>query len=106
MEPDEGRTHIVDRESVTKTVREVLRSADLYGLKEVAFPLIGTGLMGLSVQYFFEGFRQGLQEYTEHSKNKSLKRIQIVIYSDSTKLPEGIASSFQINYPTVPQIEG
>lgn len=93
MEPDEQTIHRVTRESVSITVEKILGSSNQLGVIEIAFPLIGTGAMGLSYEDFFAGFQEGVQRYKETNPDSKLKKIKIVIYNgDVPHLPENIIS--------------
>jgi len=105
MEPDPETGHRVDKESIVTTIREVLLNAEIHGISEIAFPMIGTGLMGLSIEDFFQGFKQGLLEYTKLSQQKTLQDIKLVIYPGSISLPAGLQTVFTLPYPIQPDLD-
>ncbi len=87
MEPDDETMHKVTQNSVADTIGKVLGSADQLNVSDIAFPLIGTGAMGLSFADFFAGFKRGVDEYANTHVEKNIKNIKVVIHpSDKPRL--------------------
>lgn len=96
MEPDDRKGHRVTRESLATCVERILDRSNALGLTAIAFPTIGTGLMGLSLEDFFGGFTEGLNRFRTRTTNPNLTDIKVVVFpNDVSKLPPNPANLLQ-----------
>ncbi|KAK2181573.1 hypothetical protein NP493_393g05033 [Ridgeia piscesae] len=73
----------VRRSDLVAVIDSVLVEADSLGIESIAFPALGTGVMGLSPSEMAHTMLDAIERFTEQNPESSLKLVKIVIFKQS-----------------------
>ncbi len=73
-----------DEEVVRLSVSSALTEADRAGLKSVAFPAIGTGIWGMSLEESLRGTVQGVKDHFDAQPDSKVEKATFVVYAPAT----------------------
>lgn len=80
----EDKKPVCDEGVVKQCATNVMAEADRIGMKSVAFPAIGTGVWGVSLEDSLRGVVKGVKDYYDTVPASKINKVSYVVYNQPT----------------------
>lgn len=80
----EDKKPVCDEGVVRLCATNVMKEADRIGMESVAFPAVGTGVWGVSLEDSLKGVVKGVKDYYDTAPASKINKVSYVVYSQPT----------------------